>query len=102
METRKGQPGGATAGYIPFSPHLLANHSHVIYPPRMTCAKRGCNAAPSASVALRYQEREVLVEDLHTDPDPNLLSLCAEHVQRMIPPRGWDVRDERTLVPASG
>jgi len=32
--------------------------------------------------------------------DPNLLDLCEEHVDRMTPPVGWTVRDERVSAAA--
>jgi hypothetical protein len=48
-----------------------------------------------ATVSLVYTERQVVVTDLIPERDPNLLDLCAEHVQRMTPPVGWVVRDER-------
>jgi hypothetical protein len=50
-------------------------------------------------VALAYTDRTVLVTDLIPERDPNLLDLCDEHVQRMTPPVGWLVRDERTHTP---
>jgi len=36
---------------------------------------------------------------LLAERDPNLLDLCDEHVERMTPPVGWVVRDERTSAP---
>ena len=47
-------------------------------------------------MALSYAEREVLVGDLRPERDPDLLDLCRDHVQRMTPPVGWIVRDQRT------
>ena len=65
-----------------------------------TCAKMRCDAEPVATVSLGYAEREVVVVDLLEEPDRHLLDLCREHVDRMTPPVGWTVRDERTQVPA--
>jgi hypothetical protein len=62
------------------------------------CAKTRCDAGPVATVALVYITREVVVQELTTDRDPTLLELCAEHLGRMVPPRGWSVRDERVLA----
>lgn len=59
-----------------------------------------CGADPSATVSLRYAEREVVIGDLLPQRDPNLLDLCDEHVARMTPPVGWVVRDERVSAPA--
>jgi uncharacterized protein DUF3499 len=54
-----------------------------------------CGAEPVATVTLRYGEREVVVGDLLSKRDPNLLDLCEEHAARMTAPVGWTVRDER-------
>jgi hypothetical protein len=54
-----------------------------------------CNAEPAVSVSLLYADRQVLIGDLVSERDPNLLDLCEEHVSRMTPPVGWTVRDER-------
>lgn len=60
-----------------------------------SCAKMRCGNEPMATVSLVYTERQVVVTDLISERDPNLLDLCEEHVQRMTPPVGWVVRDER-------
>jgi hypothetical protein len=62
------------------------------------CAKMRCGAEPVATVALAYAARQVIVADLMADRDPNLLDLCREHVERLTPPVGWAVRDERARV----
>jgi hypothetical protein len=64
-----------------------------------TCAKMRCGQPPTATVALVYTERQVVVSDLLAERDPNLLDLCLEHVDRMTPPVGWVVRDERSAAP---
>jgi hypothetical protein len=66
-----------------------------------SCAKMSCQARPVATIELQYAAREVIVRDLRAERDPNLLDLCREHVERMTPPLGWTLHDERTLVPAS-
>ncbi|MBI2237530.1 MAG: DUF3499 family protein [Actinobacteria bacterium] len=65
-----------------------------------TCAKMRCESRAAATVALRYEAREVVISDLAPEPNPNLLDLCAEHAERLTPPVGWRVRDERLPVPA--
>jgi len=62
------------------------------------CAKMRCGNEPRATVALVYTERQVVVTDLIPERDPNFLDLCDDHVQRMTPPVGWVVRDERTAA----
>jgi hypothetical protein len=64
-----------------------------------TCAKMRCANDPTATVALVYAERAVVIATLLAERDPNLLDLCDEHVDRMTPPVGWVVRDERTPEP---
>ncbi len=59
-----------------------------------------CDSRAAATVALRYEAREVLIRDLAPERDPNLLDLCAEHAGRLTPPVGWRVRDERARVSA--
>jgi hypothetical protein len=54
-----------------------------------------CGQEPIATVSLSYAEREVRVDDLLEERDPNLLDLCREHVGRMTPPVGWTVLDDR-------
>lgn len=53
-----------------------------------------------ATVSLRYTERQVVIGDLVTERDPNLLDLCREHVDRMTPPVGWTVSDSRAVAAA--
>jgi len=60
-----------------------------------TCAKMRCETEPVAVVSLRYGEREVVVEPLGRDRDPNLLELCREHALRLTAPVGWTIRDRR-------
>jgi Protein of unknown function (DUF3499) len=60
-----------------------------------TCAKMRCEAEPVATVALRYEQREVMIGDLRPERDPDLLDLCREHVERLTPPVGWSIQDLR-------
>jgi hypothetical protein len=50
-------------------------------------------------VALRYGDREVLVGDLTPEADPSLVDLCLEHAERLTPPIGWRIIDQRTRAP---
>jgi hypothetical protein len=59
-----------------------------------------CAAEAVATIGLSYEQRTVVVGRLVADPNPNLLDLCAEHVDRLTPPRGWIVRDERAVESA--
>jgi hypothetical protein len=64
-----------------------------------TCAKMRCTARPVATIAMRYEARQVIVRDLIRRPDPNLLDLCSEHLGRLRAPLGWSVHDARSLTP---
>ena len=69
--------------------------------PRMrSCAKRPCDGEPAATVALRYEAREVLVLDLLPVPDPNFMDLCGVHADRLRVMVGWAIRDERASASA--
>jgi hypothetical protein len=59
------------------------------------CAKMRCGVEPVATVSLAYAARRVIVADLASERDPNLLDLCREHVDRLTPPVGWAIRDDR-------
>jgi hypothetical protein len=65
-----------------------------------SCAKRPCSGEPAATIALRYEAREVLVRDLLPAPDPNFLDLCGAHADGLTVMVGWAIRDERTSAPA--
>jgi hypothetical protein len=54
-----------------------------------------CGTEPVATVRLRYADREVVIGDLAAERDPGALDVCRDHADRMTPPMGWSVRDER-------
>lgn len=66
-----------------------------------TCAKLRCRSRASATVALRYDEREVVVGELAAEASPNLVDLCGEHADRLTPPIGWRITDTRIRVTAA-
>lgn len=59
------------------------------------CHKMRCEAEPVAAMFLRYEQREVVIEPVASDPAPGVVELCREHAARMTPPMGWSVRDRR-------
>jgi hypothetical protein len=67
-------------------------------PPMRSCAKRPCGDTPAATIALRYEAREVVVHDLIPVPDPNFMDLCDGHADRLTVMVGWAIRDERTTA----
>jgi hypothetical protein len=50
-------------------------------------------------VALRYDDREVVVGPLSAEPDPHLVDLCSEHAGNLIPPVRWRLVDLRVREP---
>jgi hypothetical protein len=71
----------------------------VIYPfdPMRACSKSHCSEPAVATLALRYERRHVAMVDLLPERDPNHMELCADHADRLVPPIGWVVEDERTF-----
>jgi hypothetical protein len=57
-----------------------------------------CDREPVATVTLAYREREVVIEELTDERDPQLLDLCREHTSLLTPPVGWTVMDRREQV----
>lgn len=60
-----------------------------------------CNTEAAATVGVSYADRVVVIGDLVPVPDPNLLDLCSAHTERLTPPVGWRVQDERAAVAAA-
>jgi hypothetical protein len=59
------------------------------------CARPDCSAPGSASLTFAYPTREAWVGPLDDDPRTQSYDLCARHVERVRPPLGWQLRDER-------
>jgi uncharacterized protein DUF3499 len=66
------------------------------------CARNGCDATAAATVALDYGPKEVVLIDLPTERDPNLLELCRLHTERLSPPLGWQLTDRRVHASSGG
>lgn len=54
-----------------------------------------CSAEPVVTVSLVYGDRAVVVGELAPDRDRARLDLCRDHAERMTPPLGWTVVDQR-------
>jgi hypothetical protein len=65
-----------------------------------SCAKTRCPNEAVATAGLTYERRQVVVGDLTPQANPNLFDLCPLHVERLRPPLGWALLDERTPEPA--
>ncbi|MFN2544830.1 MAG: DUF3499 family protein [Actinomycetota bacterium] len=63
--------------------------------------RTGCADPAEATVGLLYRDREVMIVDLVAERDPNLLELCGPHTDRLSPPVGWRVTDNRSGAASS-
>ena len=63
-----------------------------------SCAKNNCDDVASVTMGLRHEDRETLLVDPLEEEDPNLLDFCARHADRLTPPVGWRIRDQRSAV----
>ena len=70
-------------------------------PAMRDCAKAHCSSPASTTMILRYEERKVRIVDLTMENDRNLVDLCFSHANRLKPPLGWDILDERSVVAPS-
>lgn len=64
-----------------------------------TCARPGCPSPASSTLTFRYDPREVLLEDLADEREPESYDLCAGHAERTGPPHGWRLDDRRSDRP---
>jgi hypothetical protein len=55
-----------------------------------------CEVEAVVTVRLEYADRRVVVAEVQ--PGADGLDLCREHVDRMTPPMGWSVVDDRAAV----
>lgn len=46
---------------------------------------------------LSYEGRRVVLSNLLPEHDRNHVELCMRHADRLRPPVGWEIRDDRTL-----
>jgi hypothetical protein len=65
------------------------------------CSKTHCSHPASTTIVLRYGEREVRIVDLTMENDRNLVDLCSSHANRLKPPLGWDILDDRAVMAPS-
>lgn len=68
------------------------------------CARPGCPAPARATLTFSYASREVLLDRLTEEDQPQGYDLCGPHAGRTDPPRGWQLEDRRpaedTATPA--
>lgn len=61
-----------------------------------TCARPGCPSPASSTLTFRYDARQVLLDDLSEDREPDRYDLCVGHAERTGPPHGWTLDDRRS------
>ena len=64
------------------------------------CSKPGCTGVGAAVLGYDYSQRLATLEDpaVH-EISPHLYVLCGECAERLTPPRGWTVEDNRIKPP---
>ena len=64
------------------------------------CSKPGCAGVGAAVLGYDYSQRLATLEDPEVhELSPHLYVLCGECAERLTPPRGWTVEDNRTKPP---
>ena len=65
-----------------------------------TCAKPGCAGSATAVLSYDYGARVATLEDPGPDPiSPHVYAFCSQCAEKLHPPRGWELRDERSRPP---
>lgn len=65
-----------------------------------TCAKPGCAGSATSVLSYDYSAKVARLEDPTLEPiSPHVYALCSECAQKLQPPRGWTLEDERARPP---
>ena len=59
------------------------------------CARPGCSAVASATLAYDYRQRTTWLDPLAGEPHPMAYDLCDGHADTLTVPRGWRLEDRR-------
>jgi hypothetical protein len=54
------------------------------------------------TLTYQYSLAQVWLDELAGDRDPHAYDLCHRHADRLTAPQGWQVRDRRRSLAASG
>ena len=63
------------------------------------CAKPGCDSRATATLSYAYAESTVWLDELAAEDHPMVHDLCDLHADTVRVPRGWELRDLRSLGP---
>jgi len=55
------------------------------------CSRSACSQAAVATLTYVYSDSTAVVGPLATYAEPHTYDLCAEHADRLVAPRGWEV-----------
>jgi hypothetical protein len=64
------------------------------------CSKPGCVGTGAAILGYEYSERRALLADVIDEVSPHVYVLCSECAEKLRPPRGWVLDDQRGQRPA--
>jgi len=62
-----------------------------------SCARPGCDSVATCTLSYAYAERIAWLDDLHPVDSPANHDLCRTHGDRTRPPKGWEIRDRRSV-----
>ncbi|MDQ3940505.1 MAG: DUF3499 domain-containing protein [Actinomycetota bacterium] len=63
------------------------------------CSKPGCGHAGAVILAYEYSQRRIVLDDRRDgEISPHAYSMCLRCVDRLSPPRGWEVEDRRSTT----
>jgi hypothetical protein len=68
---------------------------------RRLCARPGCGSVAAATLRFHPTQREAWLTDLDVSTARAEGDLCARHAAALVLPRGWELHDERTVLPAA-
>ena len=61
------------------------------------CSKPSCPRPAAAALSYNYGARTAVLQDaLHTESSPHLHRLCSTCADKLRPPLGWDLLDDRS------
>jgi hypothetical protein len=76
-----------------------------IVSPMRRCSRSACSQAAVATLTYDYANSTAVLGPLATYAEPHAYDLCAEHADRLVAPRGWEVirlaPDPAALGPSS-
>ena len=67
------------------------------------CSKPGCGQAGAVILGYDYSQRRIVIDDRRDgEISPHAYSMCLRCVDKLTPPRGWELHDRRVSVSRIG